>query len=128
MIANTKKTLLIIEDEKPLSTAIFEKFTKAGFTILQAYDGEEGLSVAFEKHPDLILLDILMPKMDGMSVLQKLRQDEWGKDVPVIVMSNISDGAKIYEGLQHNIAGYIIKSDWKLEDLVLKVKDKLGLT
>lgn len=124
---NTGKTVLVIEDEKQLSQALYTKLLHEGFRVLQAFDGEEGLMLALTKHPDLILMDIVMPKMDGMTVLTRLREDQWGKDALVIIMSNLSDGVKIDEGLQKNIVGYIIKSDWKLHDIINKVKYTLNI-
>lgn len=121
------KTILIIEDERPLLTALSSKLSNAGFSILQATDGEMGLSMALEKHPDLILLDIVMPKMDGLTMLDMLRRDDWGKTVPIIVLTNLSDAAKFEESMRKNVFDYLIKTDWKIEDVVIKVKEKLQL-
>lgn len=88
-----KKILVIeaVEDNAPLRKALHDKFSLEGFSVIDAKDGEEGLTVAMSEHPDLILLDILMPKMDGLTMMKKLRQgDEWGKHVPIIVLTNHS--------------------------------------
>ena len=74
-----KKTILIVEDEPVYQEALVNKFNIEGFDTLTAENGEEGLSIALEKHPDLILLDLQMPKMDGIEMAKKLRQDEWEK-------------------------------------------------
>lgn len=121
------KTILIIEDERPLLTALSSKLSHAGFSILQATDGETGLSTALEKHPDLILLDIVLPKMDGLTMLDLLRRDDWGKTIPIIVLTNLSDAAKFEESMRKNVFDYLIKTDWKIEDVVIKVKEKLQL-
>jgi len=121
------KTILIIEDERPLLTALSSKLSHEGFSILQASDGETGLSMALEKHPDLILLDIVMPKMDGLTMLDMLRRDDWGKTVPIIVLTNLSDAARFEESMRKNVFDYLIKTDWKIEDVVIKVKEKLQL-
>ena len=73
------KKILIVEDEEIMLKALVEKFSSEGFEVVQAIDGEEGLKKALCEKPDIILLDILLPKMDGMAVLKKLREDTWGK-------------------------------------------------
>ena len=122
-----QKKILIIEDEKPLLQALVEKFGREGFKVLEASNGEDGLAVALKEHPDIILLDIVMPKMDGMTVLKKLREDEWGKKAPVILLTNLSaTGANIIEGIVENEPSYyLVKSDWKIEDVVAKVRETL---
>lgn len=122
------KTILIVEDETPLRSALQEKFTREGFSVLEARDGEEGLNAALEKHPDIILLDIIMPKMDGLTVLKKLQEDSSGKDIPVILLTNLSDDQKVAEAIKEGVYEYLVKSDWKLADLVKEVKEKLGLS
>lgn len=121
------KVVLIFEDEDPLNHALSIKLTHEGFSVLQAFDGETGLALALEKHPDLILLDIIMPKMDGLTVLHKLQDDPWGRTVPVILLTNLSDELKVTENFPKNVVGYLVKSDWKLEDIVSKVKEKLHI-
>ncbi len=120
-----KKTILIVEDERPLREALHDKFTQDGFSTLEAKNGEEGLEVALREHPDLILLDIVMPKMDGMTMLKKLREDKWGKDAKVTILTNLSDVDKISEAIAHSSHEYILKSDWKIEDIVAKVRELL---
>jgi DNA-binding response OmpR family regulator len=123
------KKILIVEDEYALLSALAENFIREGFEVIKAKDGEEGLASALEMKPDLILLDILMPKMDGFTVLKKLRQDEWGKHVPVIILTNLSSPANISESLEstttEGFQEYLIKSDWKMKDVIEKVREKL---
>ncbi|MBN2016054.1 response regulator [Candidatus Dojkabacteria bacterium] len=126
-MAKDKKTILVVEDEVPISKAITDKFRREGFEVLQAFDGEDGLEVALKKKPDLILLDILMPKVDGITMLKNLREDMWGKNVPVFLLTVLSDMDKISEAVQVGVSGYLIKSDWKLEDVVEKAKDQLSV-
>lgn len=122
-----KKILLIVEDEVALARLLQQEFIKEGFEVLAAYDGAMGLALALEKKPDIILLDLLLPKMDGMSLLRELRKDSWGVDVPVIILSNLSDAAKISEAASKEVFDYLVKADWKLEDVIKKVRDKLGM-
>lgn len=120
------KKILIIEDEIRLLGVLSEKFSNEGFEVLRAKDGEEGLRVALDTRPDLILLDIIMPKMDGMTMLKKLRKDEWGKDVSVIILTNLSDAEKITEAWDQQVYEFLVKTQWSLEELVERVKTKLN--
>lgn len=126
-----QKKILIIEDEADLRE-LFKTQLGDKFVFLEAKDGEEGLKTALAEKPDLILLDLMMPKMDGMTMLRKLRQDSWGKDVKVLILTNLSDGerlaAMVREGLiESGINDYIIKSDLENRGLEKRVKEKLGV-
>ena len=120
-----KKTILVVEDEISLLNALRDKLTRENFAVLEAKNGEEGLEVALREHPDLILLDIVMPKMDGMTMLRKLREDLWGKSAKVIILTNLSDNEKVAEALEQKSYEYLVKSDWKIEDVVAKVRERL---
>ena len=85
-----KKSILIVEDELSLQKVLTEKLSHEGYLIIQASNGQEGLDSALREKPDLILLDILMPVMDGSAMLEKLRADEWGKKAKVIIIINLS--------------------------------------
>lgn len=124
-----KKKILIVEDEESVQRAISDALTNQEFATLMANDGEKGLEISLREHPDLILLDILMPKMDGLIMLQKLRQDEWGKTTPVIILTNVSPNANsiISSVLQNKPAYYLVKSDVKLEGIVDKVKEVIRM-
>ena len=119
------KKILIVEDDHPLRNAIKDKLSKEDFEILEAKNGTDGLATALEQQPDLILLDIIMPKMDGMTMLKKLRADDKGKNIPVIILTNLSDDKEVAESTEGGAYDYLIKSDWKIEDVVAKVKEKL---
>lgn len=121
------KIILVVEDEKPMLEVLVESFAGEGIIVLGATDGEEGLKRALEEHPDLILLDIVLPKMDGITMLKKLRTDNWGKDVPVIILSNLSNIETIAQALEGGVYDFLVKTDWKLKDLVEKVKERLEL-
>ncbi len=121
------KKILIVEDELALLYALASQFDKKQFKVLQAVDGVEGLSSALEHRPDLILLDLLMPRMDGMSMLKELRKDTWGKDVKVIILTNLSDAEKIDEALKNGTYDYLVKKDWNITQVIEKVKNSLGL-
>ena len=121
----TQHTILIIEDEKSLRGAIVDILKLEDFLSLEARNGREGVELAFEHHPDLILLDLIMPEMDGMTALRKIREDEWGKKVPVIILTNLS--ATNEHPLGDAVTHYLIKSDWKLHDIVKKIEEILGM-
>jgi CheY-like chemotaxis protein len=128
-----KKKILVVEDEKALSAALKDKLEEIGFEVLMAENGKEGLNASFNKKPSLILLDIIMPVMDGISMLRNIRHlGEWGKKVPIIILSNLADinvdGNKnkgLKEFMEENIVTYLIKSESSLEDIVKKIEDTL---
>ena len=124
-----KKKILIVEDEEASQKAISDTLLSQEFATFMAKDGEEGLGIALKQHPDLILLDIFMPKMDGLVMLQKLRLDEWGKKVPVIILTNLNPNSNsvINSILQDEPAYYLVKSDVKLEGIVEKIKEVLRI-
>lgn len=119
------RKILIIDDEPNLLRILEEKFSKESFEVLRAKDGEQGLKAALKNKPDIILLDLIMPKMDGLTMLRKLREDAWGKNAEVIILTNLSDGASIDAALRGGVYDFLVKSDWKLADLVKKVKEKI---
>lgn len=119
------KTILIVEDEASILNALVNKFSKEGFKVISGKNGEEGLKLALKKKPDLILLDIIMPIMDGVSVLKELKQDSWGVNAKVIILTNLSEGEDVFDLLDSGEQDYLIKSDWKLDDVVKKVRELL---
>lgn len=126
-MANDKK-ILIIEDELPMLKALSDKFAREGFSVLEARNGEEGLNLALKTKPDLIILDLFMPVMDGKAMMVKLRQDEWGKKVPIVILTNLNpDDKTLNEIMASGPSYYFIKSKWQLEDLTEKVKKELGV-
>jgi DNA-binding response OmpR family regulator len=122
-----KKVLLIVDDEPTVLEALSSQFDQEKVGVLTAKDGQEGLKIALENHPDLILLDLIMPKMDGMTMLTKLRDDEWGKTAEVIILTNLSDAQKVAEAVDRGTYEYLVKVNWNVSDVVNKVKNKLGL-
>ncbi len=124
---NPSKTILIVEDEKDLRDALASAFTYEGFLTLTAEDGEIGLATALREKPDMILLDVVMPKMDGLMVLKNLRKDEWGKEAKVIVMTALDELDKVAAVVEAGVDEYIMKTSITLDGIVKKVKEKLGL-
>jgi DNA-binding response OmpR family regulator len=121
------KKILIVEDEKDLQEALATALAYEEFVVVKASDGEEGLAVAEAEKPDLILLDITMPKMDGLEVLRTLKKSEWGKDIKVIVMTALDDLEKVAEVMDAGGDEYVVKTQVSLGDIMKKIKTKLGV-
>lgn len=119
--------ILIVEDEIPYLKILSSKLTERGYKVIEATDGEKGLVLAKLENPDLILLDIKMPKMDGMTMLKLLRKDEVGKKIKVIILTNFEPDKKILGGtVDGKPSYYFIKSDTKLNDLITKIDTLLS--
>ena len=127
-MAKEPKKILIVEDEKMFRELFIEKLTEEGFSVFEAGDGQKGLEVALKEKPDLILLDILMPVMDGMAMLKKLREDEWGKKAGVILFTNLSATEEeiIKKMVEYEPLYYLVKSEWSLKDIMQKIKETLS--
>ena len=124
-MSDTRK-ILIVEDEVPLRKALAEEFMDAGYTVFEASDGLEGFDVALKEHPDIILLDQLMPKMNGVAMLRQLRSDSWGSTVPVIMATNMSTTDTINEAIDAGANDYFIKSEVSVADILKLVDDRLS--
>lgn len=117
-----EKHILIVEDEQDIREAIAEGITQAGFKVSVAENGISGLEKALTDHPDLILLDIVMPLMGGHQVLDKLRQDEWGRKANVIMLTSMDDVKNIADAHSGSIKDYVIKAHHSLDEIIQKVK------
>ncbi|HLB60761.1 MAG TPA: response regulator [Patescibacteria group bacterium] len=121
--ANQQYSILVVEDEQLLRDVLVQKFQEAGFTVYGAKDGKEGYDSAIKYHPHLILMDIMMPGMDGIAVLKQLRKDPWGKEVSIILLTNVSDPRLVAESLEEGGLEYLVKTDWDIDEVVAKVRD-----
>ncbi len=122
------KKILIIDDDKIFSKVLKDAFASTGnedYVVVVAHDGEEGFEKAKEEKPDLIILDLMMPKVGGIDFLKKMKMQEGVQNTPVIISSQISDIEKISEGMELGIKGYIVKADYSLESIIKQVKDIL---
>ncbi|MDD4902819.1 MAG: response regulator [Patescibacteria group bacterium] len=122
-----RKKILIAEDDLMLLNIVTEKLVEEGFKVIQAKDGEEALHKALTQDPDLILLDVLMPKMDGVTMLKKLREEKKFVATPVILLTNVAYGPQIEEAIKHGVQDFMVKTNWKLDDVVAKIKQKLAI-
>ena len=117
-----KFKVLVVEDEEILLTALKEELLSGGYEVEGAGDGEDGLEKVKSFQPQLILLDLVMPKMDGMEMLQRLKADSSMRDIPVVILTNLSDYERISQALSLGAMDYLVKANYKLEDLLDKVK------
>lgn len=124
MEANSYK-ILVVEDEEAISDVLSERLKNEGFAVVVASDGEQGLAMAESEKPDLILLDILMPKKGGLSMLQELRASEYGKNIPVMMLTNLSDTEDVNKALEAGAFGYMVKADWKIAEVVASIWTQL---
>lgn len=127
MDQSAKKTVLVVEDEESLLNPLSKKLEEENFNVLKARFGDEGLGLALESHPDLILLDIFMPHMDGMTVMHKIRQDSWGENALIIILTNVALNKDLLADVERDRPlDYIVKSDFGLDQIVGKIKEALN--
>ncbi len=119
------KKILAIDDENDALLIIKTALTGEGYEVFTAANGYDGLALAEDEHPDLIILDLMMPEMDGFEVLKQLKENDATGEIPVIVVSGVSDKEKIRVALSKGIDYYIIKP-YDYDDLVGKVRMALG--
>jgi DNA-binding response OmpR family regulator len=115
------KTILLVEDDSFVSDIYQTKISKEGFKVISAENGIEAIKKLEESIPDLILLDIVMPYMDGIDVLRKIKKEEKWKKIPVILLTNLSDKEKIEEALGIGADDYLIKSHFTPSEVISKV-------
>lgn len=121
-----KRKILIVEDETSLINILEDKFSSEGFEVLKANNGQIGLDKALSDFPDLILLDIAMPVMDGLEMLKLLREDKRGNAMPVIILTNYGDMEKFNQAKDLGATDYLVKADWGMKNIVEKVKEILA--
>lgn len=124
-MASEKKVILVVEDDKLIRGALKERLNLDGFRIVEAADGMQGYEVAIKEKPNLILLDLMMPHVDGQSMLRLLRKDEWGATVPVIILSNLDKPEPIFDTMSQGAIHYLLKSDTSTPALLKTVHQVL---
>ena len=120
------KKILVVDDDTIFLKTMRDMLEPMGFTVIEAKDGVEGLAMVEKEKPNLILLDVVMPKLDGMGFLKALQKEEEGKQIPVLITSNFSGTNKIEEGMQYGIRGYIIKSNESLKTIINNIELIIG--
>ena len=119
------KKILIVEDDKFLRELIAKKLSEEGFIVEEASDGEEGIRKIKEGRPDLILLDLILPSIDGFEVLEKIKEDLETKPIPVIVLSNLGQKEDIERGLKLGAFDYLVKAHFTPGEVIEKVRNAL---
>ncbi|MBI2573978.1 MAG: response regulator [Candidatus Wildermuthbacteria bacterium] len=120
------KKILVIEDESALQKTIGDALGQEGYEIVAALDGEIGSRLAQEKIPDLILLDLILPKLNGFDVLKSLKENQATAGIPVIVLTNLEGMGDIQKALDLGATTYLVKSNYSLEDIITKVTATLS--
>ncbi len=117
--------ILFIEDESALQRAVTSVLSDEGFEVFSALDGEIGIRLVKEKKPDLVLLDLVLPKKDGFEVLKEMREDPELKNIPVIILSNLERSEEISRALELGATTYLVKTNYRLEEVVQKIQQTL---
>lgn len=120
------KKILFIEDEQTLQKTLGDILTQEGYKIVSALDGETGLRLAKEEKPDLILLDLMLPKISGMEVMKALKTGKETKDIPVIVLTNLEEAENIEKMLSLGATTYLVKTYYSLKNVLDRIKKTLG--
>lgn len=120
------KKILFIEDESALQKTFDEILRQEGYEVISALDGETGLREAESEKPDLILLDLILPKINGFDVLKKLKEKEETREIPVIVLTNLEGAGDVQKAVELGAKTYLVKANYSLEEIVKKIKKTLG--
>ncbi len=120
------KKILFIEDESALQEAVGEFLRQKGYNVLKAMDGETGTRLAESEIPDLILLDLVLPKKEGFEVLKTLKDGDKTKDIPVIVLTNLEGVKDLDRAMASGATTYLIKTQYSLEEIFNKIKETIG--
>ncbi len=118
-----EKTILVIEDDKFLRELMAQKLVKEGYTVAEAVDGEEGLKKVKEVKPDLVLLDLILPGIDGFEVLTNIKESSEVSQIPVIILSNLGQREDVERGLKLGAADYLIKAHFTPGEIIEKIKN-----
>ena len=119
------RKVLIVEDDKFLRELIVKKVTTEGYEVSAAVDGEEGVKKAKETRPDLVLLDLILPGIDGFEVLSQIKQDPGLASIPVIILSNLGQKEDVEKGLKLGATDYLIKAHFTPGEIIEKIKSTL---
>jgi DNA-binding response OmpR family regulator len=122
-----KKKLLIIEDDLVLRDALEEFLISEGFEVSSAIDGEEGIQKISEQKPDLVLLDIVLPKKNGYEVLEEVKANKETANIPIVLLTNLGSAMDVEKALRLGATTYLVKADYKLDEVTQKIKEILDI-
>lgn len=125
-MSNSKKTILIIEDDDIVANLLTRRLEKSGYAVEIAPNGKAGLEMIQQKKPNLVLLDMLLPELDGFGVIDGLEQMKLLPDLPVIIISNSGQPVEIARALEKGVRDYLVKINFNPEEVLEKVKKALG--
>ncbi len=125
MANESSKKILLVEDEPILSNLLRQRLEKDGFRVVIARDGSEAVKILKQEKPDLVLLDIILPKMSGFEVMEAMKSDPTLQAAPVVVVSNLGQDSDVERGQSLGAIGYFVKAQLSMEDLVAKIKEFL---
>jgi CheY-like chemotaxis protein len=121
-----KKRVLIVEDESHLQKLVASTLEEAGYEVLTASDGEMGLKIIEDQKPDLVLLDLILPKKDGFDVLEYKTSKEGIKDIPVVILTNLEEKFDIERALAYGVRAYLIKANYRPQEILQKINEILS--
>jgi len=124
---NESKKILVVEDDQILNKVLVDYLKPAGFLMISAFEGEEALVKTISEKPDLILLDIMLPKINGYDVLKSIRKNNQTKNIPVILLTNLDGVSEIQKAFEIGATTYLVKSEFKLEEVADKIKKILNI-
>jgi DNA-binding response OmpR family regulator len=120
------KKILCVEDEESLQKVLKETLEKNGYSVISALDGESAIALAKNESPDLILLDLILPKKDGFEVLMALKENSETAVIPVIVLTNLEGSSDVEKALSLGARTFLVKSNYSLDDVLLKIRSVFG--
>ncbi len=126
-MAEKKKKVVLVEDDPTLLRSLKDIFSMEDIVLLTASDGESAYTMIEKEMPDLVLLDVVLPKMDGMTLLRKLRSEERFKNLPVMMLTNKDDMETVGDSIEGGVQDFLVKYEWKLEAIVARAKERLGI-
>lgn len=118
--------ILFIEDEPALQKALGDFLRSHGYEVLSALDGEQGLAEVRRAHPDLVLLDLILPRLHGLDILQAMRDDPLLSAIPVVILTNVESSESVERAVELGAKAYLVKTDYALEEVLAKVQSVLG--
>jgi two-component system alkaline phosphatase synthesis response regulator PhoP len=122
------KKILLVDDDLAFCEMLSEILTSEGAEVIIQHDGESGVSKALEVHPDIVIFDVMMPRMSGIAALEILRKDPWGKNIPALMLTNVNEPETVAESIENGPpTEYLLKIDWTLDEIAKKIKKILLL-
>jgi DNA-binding response OmpR family regulator len=122
---DTPKTIMVVEDDQYMSRALQDKFGRSGFKVVAAQDGQKAVEVVRKEKPDIVLLDIMMPKKNGFEILKEIKQDAELQSVPILMLTNLSEESDRKKTFDLGASDYLVKSNTRINEIVEKVKSHI---